>query len=188
VESLPRKGAKVEDQDWFGNNALLSAASGGHTSIIELMIDKWGANIDTRRTAVNKASSSKIGVDKTGYTPLIIAVYYGHKFAVELLQNRGVDRKAVGEGGSTLLHIAASQLRADMVDYLINNGAQIGETDKSGNTALHCTCREGILSHRIELDQSPDGFPKSSRLRMTNCRLRFTLPSWHRRWNSSIFY
>lgn len=57
VESLLRKGAKVEDRDWFGNNALLSAASGGHTSIIKLLIDKWGANIDTRQ-------SYKIGVNK----------------------------------------------------------------------------------------------------------------------------
>lgn len=73
----------------------------------------------------------------------MVAVYYGHKSAVELLQRKGADHKAVDEAGSTLLHIAASQLHADMVNYLINHGAQIGETDKSGNTALHCAVEKG---------------------------------------------
>lgn len=43
----------------------------------------------------------------TGWTPLHLATYFGHKDVMELLLSRGADINALNEMGDTSLHKAA---------------------------------------------------------------------------------
>lgn len=47
-EALLEAGAKVDEADNDGKGPLLLAAQEGHTRLVELLIDQWGAPVDQR--------------------------------------------------------------------------------------------------------------------------------------------
>ena len=72
-----------------GGTALHFAASKGHLSVVELLVDNK-ADLNTRN---NK-----------GWTPLISASSGGHLEIVELLIESGADVNALGQGRGSALH------------------------------------------------------------------------------------
>lgn len=48
-----------------------------------------------------------VNFQHTGWTPLHLATYFGHKDVMELLLSRGADINAINEMGDTSLHKAA---------------------------------------------------------------------------------
>lgn len=80
----------------------------------------------------NVTSSSK------GYTPLHIAVQFGHMELVQRLLNvKSVEIDATDQQGMTALHTAISRGYEDICRYLIDKGASINISTKQGHTCLH---------------------------------------------------
>ncbi|KAJ1479949.1 ankyrin repeat-containing domain protein [Baffinella frigidus] len=96
-----------------GLSALSLAATGGHTVVLEALLNvKVPAN---SRADINGASNS-------GDTALMAAAAAGMPDAVALLLTRGADFGSVDELGNRL-------------------GAEVGSVNELGDTALHCAAR-----------------------------------------------
>jgi ankyrin repeat protein/L-ascorbate metabolism protein UlaG (beta-lactamase superfamily) len=78
-------------------------------------------------------------VDSTsnGYSPLILASYFGKDTIVELLIKNGADMYKVDPNvGATPLHFATNQNNQSVVNVLISNGMDLNVKDKNKKTAL----------------------------------------------------
>lgn len=68
-----------------------------------------------------------------GWTPLMMASYYGRKNIAELLLEKGAKPNAKTIYGVTALHWTAT---AEIAELLINKGANVNAKDKDGKTPL----------------------------------------------------
>lgn len=111
--------------DAFGDTAIHLAAQDGYADVVEFLLDQ-GANPDLP--------------DNMRNTPLHLAALYGHYQVVWLLHRAGADLNASNDLGS-VLHWALEHYHADIVDYLLQHGADVRSTDKYGNTPLHMAAK-----------------------------------------------
>jgi ankyrin repeat protein len=112
---------------------LHEAAFGGKLEIVRVLLD-YGANPNVKNdegeTPLHRVSQS------WPYHPQEHGISI-----VRLLLECGVDVNARGQGGWTSLHWAASKMRVEVAQVLLNHGANAKlETDK-GETALHLGSR-----------------------------------------------
>ncbi|KAJ9602538.1 hypothetical protein H2200_013081 [Cladophialophora chaetospira] len=144
IELLIKGGADINARDYFGNNALLSAASSGQDKVIELLLNRqYNADIEVQRTSTD---------DRKGFTPLMLAVHDGRLSSIKVLLAKGAKRDVVNEAGDTLLHIAASMGRLRTTEFLLANGSQIiAMNEQTGETALHSAVRKASLRVAIFL-------------------------------------
>lgn len=99
-----------------GLPALVSAAIGGHSDIVALLLEK-GAEIGQ--------------VDTLGNTALHMATYFGHADTVKFLLEKGADVNETNyKTGATALHIAAENGDADLVALLLEKGADVNSEKK----------------------------------------------------------
>jgi ankyrin repeat protein len=140
-----------------GWEKVYKAASRGHSSVVQLLLEKK-ANVAMKSgedglTALHMAAghgheaaikllhelgADISGEDEYGETALHVAAEYGHEAAVKLLLELGADiSKKSGGLGDTALHIAASFEHVGVVQLLLEKGARISEKNKEGRTALH---------------------------------------------------
>jgi hypothetical protein len=94
VNALIKAGAEVNAQGTYGQTALMNAAFGGTTRIVEALI-KAGAKIDT--------------ADKRGHTALMSAAYKGQIDAVKLLLNANAKIDLKNIHGENALMMAKAQ-------------------------------------------------------------------------------
>ena len=119
-------------------NALQEAAFAGHQDIVESLLRK-GADVNARGgpfgTAMQAAARKK------------------HHQVVKVLIESGF----VGEEGGPPLHHAAWSGHAEVVQYLVDQGADIEAQDCDGATALHWAAWKGYVDiMRILLDKGHD--------------------------------
>ena len=87
--------------------------------------------------------------------------YYGDTAKFQLLLDEGMDIRAktkktyfslnffYNNGGLTALHIAAANFNTSLMQLILENGANIEDTDDDGETALHkVPCAAGGLGVR----------------------------------------
>eukprot|EP00063_Salmo_salar_P046283 XP_014021118.1 PREDICTED: ankyrin repeat domain-containing protein 50-like [Salmo salar] len=159
----------VEHADSEGWTALRSAAWGGHTEAVHLLLDA-GADVDgcdaEGRSALRAAAwggHEKIlltlldyraqvdKADREGRTPLIAAAYMGHREAVEILLDHGAEVDLADGDGRTALSVAALCVRTaagvkgygDVASLLLERGADPGHRDRNGMTPLLLAAYEG---------------------------------------------
>lgn len=74
-----------------------------------------------------------------GFTPLSLAVYFGHFFLAKALIEKGANTNAPAKNPSkvTPLHAACASSNMDMVTLLLQNGADVHAEQDQGITALH---------------------------------------------------
>ena len=86
---------------------------------------------------LNHGAKADFPRSQKGRTPLIIAcAYYGGIPLCRVLLNHGADINAVTNNEETALMFAASNAKSDLVQYLLEKGANPKLLDKGGKTAL----------------------------------------------------
>jgi hypothetical protein len=111
VRHLLAAGSDVDDTNDFGTFALLEAAIIGSTQIVRALL---GAGANASRT------------NPDGETPLMAVARSGNVEAAGLLLGAGSDINAIETwGGQSALMWAAAQRQAEMVEFLVANGADV---------------------------------------------------------------
>ena len=100
VKMLIKREADINHPGW---TPLHYAATGGHTSIIQLLLDE-SAYIDAE--------------SPNGTTPLMMAARYGNEKAVQLLINEGADLTLKNQLGLTALDFAVEGRRPESIKLL----------------------------------------------------------------------
>ena len=100
VKMLIKRDADINHPGW---TPLHYAATGGHTSIIQLLLDE-SAYIDAE--------------SPNGTTPLMMAARYGNEKAVQLLINEGADLTLKNQLGLTALDFAVEGRRPESIKLL----------------------------------------------------------------------
>lgn len=133
---LLRLGATMS-QDAFGRAPLHSAASKGHVSMSELLLDAK-AYIEL--------------VDVAGRAPLHYSARGGHQAMVSMLLSRGaaIDR-ADGDNRTALHHASRADEFLSVTLELLDRGADLVRQDIIGFTPLHHACFEAQNSTIFEL-------------------------------------
>ena len=130
VEVLIDAGADIEVKNEKGRSPLLRASCLGHLDIAKVLV---------------KAGAGVCVTDKQGGTCLALASYFGHTETVRYLVGlKEVDVKHVENTGRTALSIAVVRNHPDVVEVLIDAGADIEVKDEKGRSRL---LRASCLGH-----------------------------------------
>lgn len=136
VRLLLEAGADVDGCDGEGRTAVRAAAWGGHEETVLTLLD-YGARVDK--------------ADSKGRTPLIAAAYMGHHEAVEILLDHNADVNLADGDGRTALSVAALcaptaagvKSYGEVVCLLLERGADPGHRDHDGMTPVLLAAYEG---------------------------------------------
>ena len=165
----------VDHRGYFGQTALHEAAAGGHTALVKLLIEEYSANTqatnDRHKTPLllaaeaghfdvlcylieNHNHHANADMHSTNTTllfkktPLHIASAKGHySIALYLLERDPTCVHAVDFMGRTSLHTACSSGHVDIVELLLNHGANVNATTRHGScTPLHVVAALSLSS------------------------------------------
>ena len=131
VEVFIGAGADIEVKDDDGRSPLLCASVEGHLDILKMLV---------------KAGAGVCVTDNEGDTCLTLAASFGHTETVRtLLCMPEVDVNHQGMNNQTALHSAVDEGHPDVVQLLIDAGADIEVKDEVGRSPLLCASVEGHL-------------------------------------------
>lgn len=132
VKLFISKGADISTKDDYGQTALHCAVVKGHNNITQYLLEN-GAEVDP--------------TDNAGRTPLHYASGAGGAYGViggdigtaQLLLDKGANINATDKWGWTPLHYATRMRNKDLVELLVNRGADSNIPNKRGHTAFSMT-------------------------------------------------
>ena len=147
--SLPE--VDLDHQDSNNCTALHFAVQEEHPDVVQVLIDA-GADIETKNdegrsplhvasisgeptivTKLVKAGADARATDAEGNTCLIFAAYFGHTDTVRYLVSLTVvDLNHQGINDRTALHLATERKHTNVVQVLIDAGADIGRLNNAG--------------------------------------------------------
>ena len=136
VQVLIDAGADIEIRNDDGRSPLHVASISGELTTVKMLVE---AGADVRATTAE------------GNTCLIFAAYHGYTYIVRFLaclpevylNQQGSDQHS---NNHTALHIAVQQKHADVVQVLIDAGADIEIRNNRGRSPLHLTSISGELT------------------------------------------
>ncbi|CAI2725015.1 unnamed protein product [Schistosoma spindalis] len=159
VKSLLESEVNPNTIDQDGWSALRTAAWGGYSDIVKLLIyygadvnlsgpdgrtalraAAWAGNLETVKCLLD-AGADVNKSDSENRTALIAAAYMGHTDVLEVLLKAGADVNHSDSDGRTALHVAAFCVQkytghSDIVACLLNHGANPNLPDSEGITPL----------------------------------------------------
>ena len=123
-------GADVHTKDDNGRSPLHSACNSGALDVVKILV---------------RAGAGVRATDNEGHTCLTLAVCSGHTDTVRYLV--GLPDVDVNDGGGydDALHYAVMSCNADVVQMLIDAGADIDMLDNDGRSPLLSACNSGAL-------------------------------------------
>lgn len=120
-------------------------------------IDIFDAAREGDNTAVSEYHSrggDMSVTDSRGYTPFILAAYYGHADTLALLQQQGADACGLDEKGSNAFMGVAFRGHVETAAWLLaNTHCDVNHTNYAGQTALMMASlfgRETIIAQLLE--------------------------------------
>ena len=131
VQVLLDAGADIEMKNSDGYSPLHSACASGALEIVKMLVEA-GAGVRV--------------TEKTGETCLMLAAYFGHTETVRYLV--GLPEVEVNHGGDendTALHHAVEQNHADIVQVLIDAGADTDTQNTDGRSPVDLASFSGAL-------------------------------------------
>jgi ankyrin repeat protein len=118
---LEEKGAPINAMDKFGYTPLMQAVTSKHIDIVEILLEAK-ADIDFQ--------------NDTGKTALMMAAFSGLLSTVKILRQYKAKYNLHDYAGNTALHYACDSRSAELVDWMINDGAPTEAVDMNGYTPL----------------------------------------------------
>ncbi|MFH1643903.1 MAG: ankyrin repeat domain-containing protein [bacterium] len=151
-------GANINFQDKNGKTALIWATIQNHSQIVNYIIEKLkGVDIyiqdKSGKTAYDYAPNIDLKLSINPKQTFFSAAAQGNFEAVKKALSKGVKIDARDSNGKTALIWAVSAGDQKIVEYLIDNGANVYIKDKEGRNALGYT---NDLSMKISLMPIPD--------------------------------
>ena len=150
VQWLLDHGANVHERTRFGATALHFAAAGGHLETAEILIrhgaDPDVANQEGQTPLIWAATAGQEQLahwlTAQGATPskqaeLLLAVIRGSRDRVRELLDQGVSVNTVGKDGLTPVFLAAQTSHLEMVNLLLERGANLRRRVFQGQSVLH---------------------------------------------------
>ncbi|KAG2818434.1 hypothetical protein PC116_g15191 [Phytophthora cactorum] len=123
VRYLLEHGADVDARDSGGSSQLRFAASEGRLEVVKLLVEVGSARVNQ--------------YDERGWTPLILASWYGHYNVVKFLLEHGAQIDVKDAGSSTAMRFAASEGRLRIAKLLVQHGSLcVNEPEIHGRTPL----------------------------------------------------
>jgi len=141
MNELLRKGADLNKKDCKGRNVLHNLAADKHCN--------WGSYVIETLLKEDIAIDGPQGQDNTQRSPLHWAASTGKKELCGMLLTRPrlprANINAVEMKEKTPLHLAVAHGRDDIVELLINYGANVKARSDGGWTPLHNACQQGSV-------------------------------------------
>lgn len=158
--------ASVDAVNEQGLPVVLAAAYHGHRSAVARLIE-LGAKLDfwTACAVGHLDIVSRLGADHhselspDGFTPLCLAVAFGHPEVAKALLDAGADPNQRSEalGGVAPIHSAVFGRNLECVRLVLDGGAAIDAPQEGGFTALHGAAQSGHLEvARLLIDRGAD--------------------------------
>jgi ankyrin repeat protein len=135
AQELLSAGADVEARDNANWTPILSAARGGHTEIVKMLLER-GANPNV------------VEHGNGNMTPLIWAAALDNLECVQMLLDHGADVNASTTQGYTALMQAAQNGTPGTVKVLLDHGANLGN---QGRTALEIAKANRSVASRVDV-------------------------------------
>ena len=123
IRAAINKGANVNATNHKNQTVVLLACKKGNTNIINMLLD---------------AGADPNVADTNGYTCLHATAYCGVRQGVfQAIIDHGVDVNATNKQNQTALLVACTQQNTDLINTLLNAGADPSIADTNGDTCLH---------------------------------------------------
>ncbi|MCX7830015.1 MAG: ankyrin repeat domain-containing protein [Acidobacteria bacterium] len=171
VKLLLSKGADVNTSNKWGDTPLHLAAANGNLEIVKLLVQKnadihqknyldftpmfsaaINGSIDCLRFFIEEKGMDVNAKDKIGMTPLIRTCYQEKQQLeiVKYLVEKGANINEKCQGKYRALHYAAMRGHNDIVDFLLQNKANVNAKSAFGETALDLALKnKRILAAKI---------------------------------------
>jgi ankyrin repeat protein len=145
----------AHDRDLNGMTLLRTALASGNRDVVDLLLETAGpldafeaASLgkgDRLSELLDAGEASPDDVAPEGFGLLHLACFYGHGEVAALLLDRGANLEAVSKHpmGVRPVHCAAAARRADLVEALLDRGADVNAKQGGGWTLLHHAAQRG---------------------------------------------
>jgi cytohesin len=144
--------ARARQRDDLGRQPLHIAAANGGTRLITFLGEKCS---DESCFIFGELDRS----DDVGFTPFLLAIFYGHSECASELLRLGASASAKDVAGKTALHFACASGLVDTIPELVQHGAPLASASVRGETAIRSAaecglpqCLEALLASASEQD------------------------------------
>ncbi len=158
IKILLEQKADTDIKDTYGNTPLAVAMKESQSAVEELLKQKGASESGGIHDAAKKGDLEKVKSILAGNpnlanlrdlkfdaSPLLYAVFHGHREIVEILLDSGADPNAQNSAGKAAIHYAVEKGSREILDILLDRGASVNILTGYKLTPLHYAAETGQL-------------------------------------------